>query len=89
MRYQNESLMELIKGRYDKTNFWEKYGTFIVNTIFFILVALMFWLYFDTFKEAAPALIEAAQVLKEVAEELKGAIGGLDAIRGTGGVAPA
>lgn len=86
MRYQNESLMELIKERYDKPSFWGQYGQIIINIAFFMLVAVMFWLYFDSFKETAPALVEASKTLKETAEVLGQVTGGLDSLKSTGGI---
>jgi len=85
MRYQNESLMELIKQRYDKPSFWAQYGQIIVNIVFFMLVALMFWLYFDAFKDSAAVMGQASDAIKEAAEAIRGAVGGLDALRGSGG----
>lgn len=88
MRYQNEALMELIKERYEKPTFWEQYGQILVNLAFFMLIAVMFWLYFSSFKEVAPSLIEASKTLKETAEALKQVIGGIDNLKATGGILP-
>jgi len=85
MRYQNESLQELIKQRYDKPNWWAQYGQILVNIAFFMIVAVMFWLYFEAFRDTAPAMIQSAEALKDGAEALREAVGGLDALRGTGG----
>lgn len=89
MRYQNESLMEIINQRYNQKNFFEKYGQFIMNMFFFILIALMFYLYFREFKSVAPAMRDLADTLKETAQALKEAIGGLQQLRSTGGIVPA
>lgn len=89
MRYQNESLMEVIKARYDKPNFWAQYGQLILNLAFFMVIAIMFWLYFAEFKKVAPALVEAANALRETGEAMKQIIGGLDSVKATGGVIPA
>lgn len=89
MRYQNEALSEIIKGRYDKKSWWTQYGQFVVNIAFFAVVVLMFWLYFSSFKEAAPAMTEAAKALKDASEAIRQAVGGLDAIRAGGGIIPA
>lgn len=88
MRYQNEALMELIRERYEKPNFWEQYGQILVNLAFFMLIAVMFWLYFSSFKEVAPALVQASDTLKESAEALKQVIGGIDNLRASGGITP-
>ncbi len=88
MRYQNESLMEIIKDRYEAPNFWEKYGVMITYMAFFMLVAIMFWLYFDSFKELSPSLLESAKVLKETSQELKKVAGALDSLKGSGGIYP-
>lgn len=89
MRYQNESLQELIKDRYEKPSFWAQYGQIIVNLIFFMLVAVMFWMYFSSFKEVAPTLIQASEALKEASQAIGQAVGGLDALKGSGGFNPA
>jgi len=88
MRYQNEALQELIKERYDKPSFWAQYGQIILNLAFFMLVAVMFWLYFSSFKEVAPSLVEASNTLKDTAEALKQTVGGLDSLRTSGGITP-
>lgn len=86
MRYQNESLMELIKERYDKPSFWAQYGQILMNIAFFMIIAVMFWLYFDSFKDTSPALIEASKTLKETADVLRQTVGGLDSLKATGGL---
>jgi hypothetical protein len=89
MRYQNESLIDVIDKRYNEKGIWEQYGQLIANMTFFMLIALMFYLYFKEFTGSASALIQASEVMKETAQALKEAVGGLDAIRGTGGFIPA
>lgn len=88
MRYQNEALMELIKERYEKPTFWAQYGQIIINIVFFMLVAVMFWLYFSAFKEVAPSMVQASNTLKETSDALKQVIGGIDNLRATGGLTP-
>lgn len=89
MRYQNEALMELIKERYEQVGFWKQYGALVVQMGFFVLVAVMFWLYFSEMKEIAPAMVEAANALREGADYFRQAVGGLDSLRASGGIAPA
>jgi hypothetical protein len=88
MRYQNESLMELIKQRFEQQNFFQKYGQLLVNMVFFVIVAIMFWLYFDKLIDTASTMQEVSKTLKEAGDALKEAIGGLDRLRSTGGVIP-
>lgn len=88
MRYQNESLQELIKERFDKPTFWGQYGQIILNLAFFMVVAVMFWLYFSAFKETAPALTQSAEALKEASDTLRQVVGGLDGLRASGGIIP-
>lgn len=85
MRYQNESLQELIKNRFDKPSWWSQYGQIVVNIVFFMLVAVMFWLYFAELKKVAPVMSEAAKALQLAAEAFKQGVGGLDAVQGSGG----
>jgi hypothetical protein len=85
MRYQNESLQEIIKARYEQPSFWSKYGAFIINIAFIAFIVVMSYFLFDSFKDAAGASEKAAEVTKETAIQLREIVGALDSLRSSGG----
>lgn len=87
MRYQNESLQEIIKQRYDQPNFWQKYGQLIVGFTFIAFIVLMAYFMFDSFQDAAGSVTRAAEISKEVAIELGKVVGGLESLKSSGGLA--
>ncbi len=89
MRYQNESLQELIKKRYSTGEFWKKYGFFIFGLVFFILQSVLLYLSYREYTSAAPNFVQAADALRDAADYFRQAVGGLDSLKATGGISPA
>lgn len=86
MRYQNEALQEIIKDRYDKTTFWEKYGGMIAFTGLIALFGIMSYLLIDKFVEVASTTAQVLEAAKEVQDGTREIIGALDSLKGAGGV---
>jgi ABC-type multidrug transport system fused ATPase/permease subunit len=53
MNYARTQIERALKERYDKPNFFEKYGTIIVSVVFVVLIGILTWLLFDKWIELA------------------------------------
>lgn len=53
MNYARTQIERALKERYDKPNFFERYGTIIVSIIFVVLLGILTWLLFDKWLELA------------------------------------
>ncbi len=89
MRYQNEALQEIIKERYDKVGFWQKYGGMIAFTMLIVLFGIMSYLLLDKYAEIGGSVRGAVDAAKEVQIETKNIIAGLDDLKSSGGIRPA
>jgi len=86
MRYQNEALQEIIKERYDKVTFWQKYGGVVAFTILIVLFGIMAYLMFDKFLETASLTNQNLEIIQQIQETTKQIIGGLDSLKASGGL---
>lgn len=89
MRYQNESLSEIIEKRYNQEGFWQKYGQVVISVIFIAFITIMSYFLFDAFRDAAGTVERAAQITGQVADKLGEVVGGLDSLKASGGIKPA
>lgn len=89
MRYQNEALQEIIKERYDKTSFWQKYGGMIAFTMLIVLFGIMSYLLLDKYAEIGNSVRSAVDAAAQVQIETKNIIAALDNLQSSGGVRPA
>lgn len=88
MRYQYVALQQTIKDRYDKGEFWAKYGGMVAFTGLIVITGVMWWLLLDKGIDANAASAAAVEAAKDVLIETKRVIGALDSLKGTGAFVP-
>lgn len=84
MRYARTSLDYMVKERYDKPGFWERYGGMVAYTVLILVTAIGFWLLLDKMLEISGSVNGAVQTAKEVLEESARLLGAIDTIQSGG-----
>lgn len=85
MRYAHVAIGKNIKDRYHKESFMQKYGQFVFNSIFFLMMIIAIWWLMGKAGDIIGQAKPVAESLKFAAEELKTAYSHLDAICGSSG----
>lgn len=81
MKYARTSLDGSWKERYEKQNFWDKYGQQIVNFGSIVIIMLFLWLIVKELMDISGAIQGAINAAKEVQESTKEILIGLDNIK--------
>lgn len=84
MRYSRTALQRNLKERYQKMNFWEKYGGVVTYTVLIVLVGIMTWLLFDKWIELSGSVVNAVQTAEQVMERANEILIRLDNIQSGG-----
>ena len=77
MRYARTQIQKGLRERYEKPNFWTKYGTVIMSVTFIVLIGMMTWLLFDKWVKLASETTHAIEVGGQVMEQAKNVLAAL------------
>lgn len=89
MRYNRTALQSLMKERYQKVTFWDKFGGLIVWTVYLAITGIMVYLVFDKFIDVSASIAGAMDTAAKVLEESKRILATIEELKSTGGLAPA
>lgn len=80
MRYAKESLRDLIKDRYNKETFWQKYGTMIMSIVYIVLITVLLLLIAGKLMQLTGTLGSLIDNVSKLMEESKNILSSVDNI---------
>lgn len=80
MNYARTQIERALKERYDKPNFFEKYGVLIVSITFVVLLGILTWLLFDKWIALAQSTNEGVTQLGIVTEKMGNVLSRFDTV---------
>jgi uncharacterized membrane protein len=90
MRYMHVAIRKNIKDRYQKQNFMEKYGQFVMSAIFLLIILVGIWVLLGKIGDISAANAAAMESSKAVVDKLGNVLSSMDNICvGGSGVKPA
>lgn len=89
MRYMHVALRRNLAERYNKTKWWEKYGGIILFFGLILITGVLTYLLFDKYITITDKVGSVVSAAAEVTKEAARIIGGLDSLKGSGGITPA
>lgn len=84
MRLQRLGIQRNLKDRFDKANFWDKYGNMIMGVIFFLIVTICLIVIFNKINDLVKALPVLAHALESLANAIASNQNGMVPINVTG-----
>jgi len=89
MRYMHVAIRKNISDRYKKQGFMDKYGSYIMNATFLIIMMIGIALLLNQMSKIGSSLGGAVEAAKQVQEATKNIVASLDNICGGSGIKPA
>jgi len=86
MRYMHVAIRKNIQDRYRKQSLMDKYGSFIMNGLFLIIMLAGVWFLLDKVGDISSAISGSIDAAKEVTEATKNIVSSLDNICGGSGI---
>jgi len=89
MRYMHVAIRKNIQDRYRSHNFMDKYGSYMIMGIFFLLMVGSWWFLIDKIGDASSGNAAAAQASERTVILLKDVLSSMDNVCGGSGITPA